>query len=135
MYRNILVPVLFDERHDNEMSYLAARTLADENAKFTVVHVVESIPNFVRLEMPTDLIEARRDELKKMLANAAKALPGAVPEMISGHAGNAIVNYADENEIDCIVLSSHRPGFEDLLLGSTASRVVRHANCSVHVVR
>jgi nucleotide-binding universal stress UspA family protein len=135
MYKNILVPVLFDEEHDNQKSYQVARALADDDAKFTVAHVVEAIPNFVRLEMPTDVLEARHDKIKKMLGDAAKGLPGAVPELISGHAGNAILNYANENEIDCIVLASHRPGFEDLLLGSTASRVVRHAKCAVHVIR
>ncbi|SMX23370.1 universal stress protein [Boseongicola aestuarii] len=135
MYKNILVPVLFDEKHNNQMSFQVARALADDNAKFTVAHVVEAIPNFVRMEMPTDLLEKKHDELKRLLADAAKALPGAVPELISGHAGKAILNYADENEIDCIVLASHRPGFEDLLIGSTASRVVRHAKCAVHVVR
>jgi universal stress protein F len=33
------------------------------------------------------------------------------------------------------VIASHRPGIQDYFLGSTASRVVRHANCTVHVMR
>ena len=135
MYKNILVPVLFDDEHNSQMSYEVARALADDGAKFTVAHVVEAIPSFVRAEMPIGLLKTKRDELKQMLAQAAKALPGAVPELISGHAGSAILNYASENEIDCIVLASHKPGFENLFLGSTASRVVRHAKCSVHVIR
>ena len=34
-----------------------------------------------------------------------------------------------------IVIASHDPGLADYLLGSTAGRVVRHAHCSVLVVR
>ena len=34
MYRSILVPVLFDEGHDTQASYLAALALADEETKF-----------------------------------------------------------------------------------------------------
>ncbi|WP_170501927.1 universal stress protein, partial [Ruegeria atlantica] len=37
--------------------------------------------------------------------------------------------------IDCIVLASHKPGMKDFFLGSTAALVVRHARCSVHVLR
>jgi nucleotide-binding universal stress UspA family protein len=34
-----------------------------------------------------------------------------------------------------IVLASHRPELKDYLLGPNAARVVRHAKCSVLVVR
>jgi len=135
MYKNILVPVIFDERHDTQASYLAARALADEGAKFTVVHVMEVIPDYVSTEIPRDVLARTRRDVETSLAQAAKALPNAVPMLISGNAGRAIVDYANENDIDCIVVASHRPGFEDLFLGSTASRVVRHAKCSVHVIR
>ena len=39
------------------------------------------------------------------------------------------------DDIECIVMGSHKPGFSDYLLGSTAARVVRHAPCAVHVYR
>jgi universal stress protein F len=81
------------------------------------------------------LLEKTRHEIEKSLVQSAKALPGAVPMLTSGHAGRAIVDYASENNIDCIVMTSHKPGVEDLFLGSTAARVVRHAKCSVHVIR
>jgi nucleotide-binding universal stress UspA family protein len=34
-----------------------------------------------------------------------------------------------------IVMASHRPELKDYLLGPNAARVVRHAECSVLVVR
>ena len=57
MYKNILVPVIFDEHHDTQSSYLVARALAGEHAKFTVVHVLEAIPTYVTAEIPVEVLE------------------------------------------------------------------------------
>ena len=54
---------------------------------------------------------------------------------ISGHSGRTILDHASETEADLIVIASHRPGMQTLLLGSTATHVVRHATCAVHVLR
>ncbi len=42
---------------------------------------------------------------------------------------------AEERDCDLIVMNSHRPELRDYLIGSNASQVVRHASCSVLVVR
>jgi universal stress protein F len=46
-----------------------------------------------------------------------------------------ILGVAEEAGADLIVVGSHRPAMRDYLFGATASRVVRHANCSVLVAR
>lgn len=135
MYKNILVPVVFDKQHDNHTSFEIARALAADGAKFTVVHVLETIPNYAAAEIPKEVLIRARIGIEKSLNETAKALPGARPELILGHAGRAIVDYASKANIDCIVMASHRLGLSDLFLGSTAARVVRHAKCSVHVIR
>ena len=135
MYKNILVPVIFDELHDTQASYLAARALADDEANFTVLHVMESIPSYAASQIPAELLAKSRSEVEKNLKQSARALPGASAVLVSGHAGRLIVDYATENEIDCIVIASHTPGIENIFLGSTADKVVRHAKCSVHVIR
>jgi nucleotide-binding universal stress UspA family protein len=55
--------------------------------------------------------------------------------VIEGHSGRSILDHAAENDVDCIIIASHRPGMQDYFLGSTAAQVVRHATCAVHVVR
>lgn len=135
MYKNILVPVVFDKEGGYDESFEVARALAADGAKFTVLHVIESIPGYVVAEIPDDLLAKTRGEVEEALTEAAKGLPGATAKLISGHSGRSVVDYANDNGIDCIVLASHRPGFEDLFLGSTAARVVRHAKCAVHVIR
>ena len=135
MYKHILVPVIFDEGHDTQASFLAAKALAGDNAKFTVLHVVEDIPSYVATQIPAEVLAATRAEIEGSLREVASALPNAETALQSGHAGREIVDYADQHGVDCIVMASHKPGLANLLLGSTADRVVRHAKCSVHVIR
>ena len=42
---------------------------------------------------------------------------------------------ADRLKADLIVVGSHRPSMATYLLGSNAATIVRHARCSVLVVR
>ncbi len=46
-----------------------------------------------------------------------------------------ILRVAAESDCDLIVVASQRPELKDYLLGPNAARVVRHATCSVLVVR
>jgi nucleotide-binding universal stress UspA family protein len=65
----------------------------------------------------------------------AESLPGGQAVLVEGHSGRTILDWADKHGVDCIIIASHRPGMQDLLLGSTATTVVRHARCAVHVIR
>lgn len=135
MYKNILVPIILDGQHDTTASFNAARALASPEAAFTVLHVMEAIPSYAKTEVPGNVLAAKQQEIAHDLTEAAKGLSGAKARLISGNSGQSILNYADENDIDCIIIASHQPGLEDYFLGSTASRVVRHAKCAVHVMR
>ena len=135
MYKNILVPVLLDGDASADTSCAVARALAGPDAKFTVMHVLEQVPGFIAAEIPDDVLTKVHAAAAEALAQAAKSLPAAATHLARGHAGTSIVQYATQNNIDCIVIASHKPGIEDFFLGSTAARVVRYAECSVHVVR
>ena len=135
MYHNILVPVIFDNEHDITAPIKLAGMLKSPDAKITFLHVIEHVPayavSYITQDLQNELRVALRDELEKL----AKRLPGAEGHVVEGHSGRTIVEYANENRVDLIILASHRPGLEDYFLGSTASHVVRHASCAVHVVR
>ncbi|MEO1562575.1 MAG: universal stress protein [Pseudomonadota bacterium] len=135
MYKNILIPVLFDEGHDEGPAFEAARALADEGATFTVFHALEPIPNYAGITITKQMLDASRAEAKKLLVEKAKALPGAKAALIDGYAGRAIVDYANDHDVDCIVVASHSEGLSGVLLGSVSAKVVRHAKCTVHVIR
>lgn len=135
MYKNILIPVDFDHEEGIENSFRAARLLADENAKFTVMHVMEAIPGYVRGQISEDILKHRHEEMKLSLDKAASGLPGATALLETGHAAQNIVNFAERNDVDCIVLSSHTPRLQKFFIGSTAAKVVNHASCTVLVIR
>ena len=53
----------------------------------------------------------------------------------AGDPAETIVTSARDLSANLIVMGSHRPELQDYLLGPNAARVVRHAACSVLVVR
>ena len=135
MYKTILVPVIFDETHDTQSSFLVAKRLAGEGASFTILHVMETVPAYAAIQIPGDILAKSRADLEHKLKDLAAGLDGAKTGLAEGHAGRRIVDHAKANEIDWIVMASHRHGLRDVFIGSTADWVVRHANCSVHVIR
>jgi nucleotide-binding universal stress UspA family protein len=46
-----------------------------------------------------------------------------------------VLEEAKEFGADLVVMSSHDPGLRTYFIGSNAAQVVRHAHCSVMVVR
>lgn len=135
MYKNIAVPVSFDEDKDVASAIGVAKALADDGARITFLHVVENVPSYVVDLIPQTTIEARREEIDTRMKALTAGVENAASTVVHGSAGRAITQWAGENDADCIVIASHRPVFSDMLLGSTAAWVVRHADCAVHVVR
>jgi nucleotide-binding universal stress UspA family protein len=135
MYHNILVPVVFDNEHDITAPIKLAGILKTPEAKITFLHVIEHVPSYAISYITQDLQDELRVALQNELEKLAERLPGAKGHVVEGHSGRTIVEYANEHNHDLIVIASHRPGLEDYFLGSTASHVVRHASCAVHVVR
>lgn len=135
MYMNILVPVSFDEERDAAQAIDVARTLAGEGARITLLHVIEQVPSYATTMASLSYLEEARKAAQAQLERMAEGIPNAEAVVVEGHSGRAILDYAAEKWSDCIVIASHRPGLQDYFLGSTAAHVVRHAGCSVHVVR
>lgn len=135
MYSNILVPVALDNEDDRTAQALdIAKSLSAEGATITLLHVVEAVPSYAISYISADILDATRTGIETELARLASDL-GAKSVVIDGHSGRSILDYAEEQGNDLIVIASHRPGMQTLLLGSTATHVVRHAQCSVHVLR
>lgn len=53
----------------------------------------------------------------------------------NGNASGTIVEIQKSGEYDLVIIASHKPHNMDYLLGSTATRVVRKADCPVFVTR
>lgn len=135
MYKNILVPLAFDDEHKPDAALNAVRALASEGAKVTLVHVMADVPGYAMSYMPPGYTDELKVTLQSSLDSLAKEFSGAATILTEGSPANEILRIAEENGVDCVVIASHRPGFGDYLIGSTAARVVRHAHCSVLVLR
>lgn len=135
MYHNILVPISFDTERDVSGPLKLAKMLATSDAQITLLHVVEQIPAYAISYLPADYMAEARAAIQDELDGLANTLPNARGIVIEGHSGRSILDWAETNGPDLIIIASHRPGMQDLLLGSTAAQVVRHAACAVHVVR
>jgi len=135
VYQNILIPIVFDTEHDKTNSIKLGGLLAATDAQVTFLHVIEKIPAYATSYIPEDLQKELQVALQKSINDVAAQLPGATGQLVEGHSGRTIVDYAQEHGVDLIVIDSHRPSLQDLFLGSTAAHVVRHAACAVHVLR
>ncbi len=135
MYHNILVPISFDDERDISGPLKLAQLLSTPDAQVTLLHVVEHIPDYAISYMPTEYLSEARKAIQTELDTLAAKVTNAKGLVIEGHSGRTILDWAEVNKPDLIIMASHRPGMQDLLLGSTATHVVRHAKCAVHVVR
>lgn len=136
MYKTIVVAVDISHGELGKGLLEKAVQLLDEGGKIRLLHVLEEIPSYIAAEMPRDLTDKRNAEARvelKVLAQAMKV--DADIEVRLGAASGQILQCAEDNDADLIMIASHRPGLSDYFIGSTAARVVRHAQCSVLISR
>ncbi len=135
MYKHILVPVAFDHAYDGYNPLDVARRLSGPDTRISLLHVMEEIPAYAISYLPIDYRNESREAIRTELSARLEGVPNADAWVVDGHAGRTILDWAEEHGADLIVMASHHPGLGDYLLGSTAARVVRHAQCAVHVMR
>ena len=104
-----------------------------------LVNVQPLLPATFMEYVPADFDEEQEKRAKSALdAIAAKlTLPKerVTAASLSGGVYHELLRDATEWGADLIVVGSHRPVMSDYLLGSNAKTIVRHAQCSVLVVR
>lgn len=139
-YQHILCAVdLSDE--NLAVGIRAAELARQNNARFSLLHVVEYIP----IDLANELVLPQQQEIEEQLVKQSKkAIASLASELgleqisenvASGSTKAEIIEYAKANEVDLIVIGQHgRHGFSRLL-GSTANAVLHHAPCDVLAVR
>ena len=135
MYKHLLVTVAYDEGHDASASLDVARTLADDGARITLIHVMDPPPTFALTYLPEGWRAELQTAIEADLQGLAEGWDNSAVLVTEGAAAQQILEAAELHGVDCIVIASHRPGTQGLFLGSTATKVVSRAQCGVHVVR
>jgi nucleotide-binding universal stress UspA family protein len=135
--KKILFPVDFSKFSDAALP-LATSLARAEHAELIVLHVQEIPIAYAAGEWYYGPIEPNPEDLTRMLEKIRPDDPNIVciHRMVMGDPTKEILQIAEEEKVDMIVMSTHgRTGLERILMGSVAEKVVRRANCPVVTVR
>ncbi len=140
MFRTILVPVDLAEPDIAVKAIKAAVSLAENSGgALRLVNVQQLLPATYMDYAPADFDlkqqEWAQGEMKSMAAKVPLPESRVSSVVRMGGIYPEILAEAEEWGADLIVIGSHRPAMSTYLLGSNAKTVVRHAKCSVLVVR
>ncbi|SIS46520.1 universal stress protein [Neptunomonas antarctica] len=141
MFKNILIPV--DLAHEEQLSRLmeaAVLLIGSSKAKIDLLYVDQSLVHqgsYPYLDETTyaEHKKAAKARLQHHIDTLAPAHVTCASHIRNGAAHDHIVEEAKALHSDAILMMAKRPGISSYFIGSTAERVVRHADCSVFVIR
>ena len=143
MFRKILVPVDFTEK--NEAALQAAIQTAshrdkEQEGEVTLLHVIETIEHIGFEEMADFYRGLETRAAAKLFAMEERFREAGVPvrhELLYGKRAETIVRFAEDREMDLIVLSSHKVDRDHPALGwgTISYRIAIVARCPVLLVK
>jgi len=141
MYQNILLSVDLGQESSWKKALPTAVSLCESMG--ARLHVMTVVPDFGMSIVGQYFPDGYEKEVaNKVMAQLHTFVKEHVPESVQvqhivgeGNVYETILKMAGKIDADLIVMASHRPELQDYLLGPNAARVVRHAKCSVLVVR
>jgi universal stress protein F len=140
MFKKILVPVDPAETGFAEDALAKASQMArDYGAKIHLLAVCPEVQSFVASQLPEGWQEREFKETATILEKVAAGLDapaGSVDMSVRmGSVYHEVIEEAEKAGCDLVVMTSHKPGLSTYFVGSNAAHIVRHAPCSVLVLR
>ena len=137
----ILVPVDFSARSLEALDF--GVSLAQKvDASILLLHVLIPVHVPGRFDSPqlrslrSELLQNAKEKLAKLAKQRVKPYVPVRHYLLKGPPHSGIVKYAAKEKADLIVMASEgRTGVSRFLVGSVTEKVIRHAPCSVLVVR
>jgi universal stress protein A len=138
-YRHILVPLDFTEQNDRALD-IAKQMCRPGFSRVTLLHVIETIDYVANEEveqfykMLTDRARRKLDELAARFQIDGVEVEGKV---VLGKRARGTVMFVLQNEVDLVVLSSHRVDLNDVPkgLGTLSHQVSILCPCDVLLVK
>jgi len=141
MYKKILVPI--DLEHANVVD--EALKLAMEEAKRSdaKLYIMTVAPGFGMPLVASFFDDAAvKNAMKEIARHLKKFVADHVPKsyhaksiVTEGNPAEQILKQAKQHDVDLIIISGYDSELDQVLLGSCSSKVVRHSECSVMVVK
>jgi nucleotide-binding universal stress UspA family protein len=142
MFKKIVCPVDFSE-FTNEIIEYGVSIAKKFDAELHLLHIIPNLNYFTPYESfltPENLVAMERSierEIEKDFEKTIKKIDMPVKKAIkTGVTFVEILDYIKTEKIDLVVMGTHgRSGFEHILLGSVAEKIIRRAPCPVLTVR
>lgn len=140
-YRHILITC--DYSVQSLQVGLKAKSIAgQQQAKVSLLHVLDNIAmpdtaygSMIALDKGSDNAALEHEKTKLIAFANQLSIAETNRWLIWGIPKQEIVQFAEQQEVDLIVVGSHGRHGLALLLGSTANAVLHHAKCDVLAVR
>ncbi|MDG9667668.1 universal stress protein [Hahella sp. CR1] len=139
MYKNILVALDLSDEGEQVITKALKMQQATQ-ARLHLAHVIEPISYAYGGDIPLDLGDIQQqlqkhseEKLQKLIEK--HTLTNSAAAVLVGRPEGEIHRYAEENDIDLVIVGSHGRHGLQLLLGSTANGVLHGAKCDVLAVR
>ncbi|MFC7154361.1 universal stress protein [Halomarina halobia] len=138
MYERILFPTDGSEGADDALDY--ALSLAElSDATVHVLYVADTNRDSLTV-LGGEVVDALEEEGERVVGETVETVRArgvsAVGEVVQGEPHPSILDYADDEGVDLIVMATHgRRGLDRYLLGSVTEKVVRTASVPVLTVR
>ncbi len=143
MYRKVMVPLDGSELSETALEHLRNIVSACGVSDVVLLFVVETsswvatgdfYPENVSVEIDEKYTAWARDYVANKADSLRQEGISATAVLLEGNAAEKILEYAEENDVDLIIMSTHgRSGPARWLFGSVADRVVRHSRVPVLV--
>jgi universal stress protein A len=139
-YQTVLLAVELIPASDQRIIQKATEMAKEFNAKVMLLHVIEHISSYgaaygvaVGADIEQMLLDNAKQEMGKL--GQKMNIPESTQIIRVGPAGPVILEEAEKEKVDLIILGSHGRHGIRLLLGSTANTVLHGAKCDVLAVR
>ncbi len=140
MFNNVLFAVDLDDEHSWKKALPKAVEVCGDSGNLHLLTVVPEfglsmISQYFPANFEQTTLTASKDALRAFIDKHVPENVSSRAIIAQGRAYEQILRVADEVGCDAIVMAAGNPDLAQYLLGPNSARVVRHATCSVLVVR
>ncbi|MHA1565371.1 MAG: universal stress protein [Alphaproteobacteria bacterium] len=125
-----------DKNVADEAMALAKIHGADVHLVFVIPDVQDGyIQAYIPPEMKANVEKDAKKDLDAFSASLEDGMTTIKTHVLRGIIYAEIIKLSERIKADIIVVGAHKPGFIDFFQGPNSTRVARHAECSVMIVR